>query len=968
MRREQERLERERLEKELQAERELLKREQEKTLREKELWEYARKSYVTRESDEEEDESVDESSSDVSGSEFDFDTSFLPSIKTDDSMDLDALSAGSGNGNSDHSHPRGEAQRLGPVQERYMVSTKWQGSTFDETEFGVEIQVLSTPPAKKAQPPMLHWIHLERAMPSFEEFESAVQKLLVVPQKQKRHVNQLLRKLQRNNEQQRQQGREMKAFCEADVDLEERGAETQQTSSVCALSIPFFSLEKSLVAQIDSLSSGSPEHPPRPLVQTHSRMLNEARERAQAVTTLPSTPQGHYLHVSHLWCLLVNDDTLITCSRPSLSQVGKDLTFVNGSKEKTAQNWIDLRVGDSRRWRLPASTVHSVPKFLSLLSESILDFMFEKSFAALKYRGKPVDYSDWDGLLDDSFKSGTELHVKRAYPSYRRTKQFETLFNYKHAMGLYKLLQGHGSEATGSTVSEEHNRWLTNLWQQFRNMKICMLSAQGSSDALVGLAKGMHQSLSSAKHKVARSSYLSCGEATLEDIQGWLKQQETAATEDNLKLLTKAERLVRLHKILIATLSQGLFGFFWPMEFDHVVLRKFWGALKELLEDKTFYGNGISDRRKDIEMMQGFLHELCDRVFEFVLTFATAFSGRDSDLSKLPEQFYLAWLHILSAFTIAAKAKLGKGYYDNWEEPNNRFRSAKEALEEGEKALVLRLRRDNIEDFEVCSSRGIVSLMLDCVTRDFMNGKPDVAQTYSDYCRQLEAKIVADPLTRSHQETLRGLQQEIEAVTTILNQQLDVLNSFESSVRDLDCNSQVPDLPLLGTSRQELVLRQCKAHISSRLDLFEALQGRAGELGEWHLSEIHINKDRQEAAILVFTIVTIIFLPLSFVSSVFGMNTVDIRDMAQGQWAYWAAAAPLTIIVVAVSLWFADAFDNISFWFARSAKRNNTGYYQLPEPATLRTERVEPKTYQDPKVLLSAPRRRTTYPTKHSYA
>lgn len=140
--------------------------------------------------------------------------------------------------------------------------------------------------------------------------------------------------------------------------------------------------------------------------------------------------------------------------------------------------------------------------------------------------------------------------------------------------------------------------------------------------------------------------------------------------------------------------------------------------------------------------MQLFLHHLCDRVFEFVLPFATAFAGHDSDLVKLPEQFYLAWLHILSAFTIAARAKLGKGHYDNWEEPNDRFRSAKEALEEGEKALVLRLRRDDIEDFEVCSSRGIVSLMLDCVTRDFMNGKPDVAQTYSDYCRQLVSLIL----------------------------------------------------------------------------------------------------------------------------------------------------------------------------------------------------------------------------------
>lgn len=135
--------------------------------------------------------------------------------------------------------------------------------------------------------------------------------------------------------------------------------------------------------------------------------------------------------------------------------------------------------------------------------------------------------------------------------------------------------------------------------------------------------------------------------------------------------------------------------------------------------------------------MQGFLRNLCDCVLDFLLSFTTALSGHDSDLSKLPEQFYLAWLHILSAFTIAAKAKLGKDHYNNWMEPNERLRSAKSALEEGEKALVLQLRKEDIEDFEVCSSRGIVSLMLDCVTRDFMNGKPDVAQTYSDYCRRL---------------------------------------------------------------------------------------------------------------------------------------------------------------------------------------------------------------------------------------
>ena len=184
---------------------------------------------------------------------------------------------------------------------------------------------------------------------------------------------------------------------------------------------------------------------------------------------------------------------------------------------------------------------------------------------------------------------------------------------------------------------------------------------------------------------------------------------------------------------------------------------------------------------------------------------------------------------------------------------------------------------------------------------------------------------------------------------------------FESSIKDLDTGLQLPDLPFLRTSRQDIVLRQCKANINSRLDLFEALQGRAIELGDWLTSEIETNKDRQEAAIMVFTIVTIIFLPLSFVSGVFGMNTNDVRNMTQGQWAYWAAAIPLTVVVVGVSLWFAGAFDHASTWFSRPAAKKQVA----SEPIDIRTSNVQPRIYQEKPSLYPGPRRRTTYPVKH---
>lgn len=220
--------------------------------------------------------------------------------------------------------------------------------------------------------------------------------------------------------------------------------------------------------------------------------------------------------------------------------------------------------------------------------------------------------------------------------------------------------------------------------------------------------------------------------------------------------------------------------------------------------------------------------------------------------------------------------------------------------------------------------------------------------------------MLGDPLTRAHQATIRDLQQELEAVLNTLNQQLDVVNVFVHSLQAQDEEQKVPYLSPLFDSRQDAVLDSCKSTLLARIDQFQALQVRATELGEWHLGEIDDNKDKQEAAIMVFTIVTIIFLPLSFVASVLGMNTSDIRDMQYGQWVYWTAAIPLTIVVIAGSLYWAGALGD---WHAWSGRSRSDGDYQLleEEPAVrLAGRRRDPVEYR----YQERPRRRTTFPSR----
>jgi Mg2+ and Co2+ transporter CorA len=57
-----------------------------------------------------------------------------------------------------------------------------------------------------------------------------------------------------------------------------------------------------------------------------------------------------------------------------------------------------------------------------------------------------------------------------------------------------------------------------------------------------------------------------------------------------------------------------------------------------------------------------------------------------------------------------------------------------------------------------------------------------------------------------------------------------------------------------------------------------------------------------QAAIYAFTIITIIFLPLSTVAGILGMNTYDVRNMSTKQWVFWATAIPLMVIIILVCL------------------------------------------------------------------
>lgn len=111
------------------------------------------------------------------------------------------------------------------------------------------------------------------------------------------------------------------------------------------------------------------------------------------------------------------------------------------------------------------------------------------------------------------------------------------------------------------------------------------------------------------------------------------------------------------------------------------------------------------------------------------------------------------------------------------------------------------------------------------------------------------------------------------------------------------------------------------------LDAEAHTEGLRNELRQ----NIEILEEDHGKAILVFSIVTAVFLPLSFVTSFFGMNTTDVRNTNHGQGFFWVIAIPVTAGIVGISVLIAYRGANIYAFLSKA-------YYSLrDEPRTIAT-------------------------------
>jgi magnesium transporter len=138
---------------------------------------------------------------------------------------------------------------------------------------------------------------------------------------------------------------------------------------------------------------------------------------------------------------------------------------------------------------------------------------------------------------------------------------------------------------------------------------------------------------------------------------------------------------------------------------------------------------------------------------------------------------------------------------------------------------------------------------------------------------------MGDRLDDLDDRTSAGEGQAPFAELHVVKRELLLLRRAVWPLRDAIRELQVEDTPFIG-NQMRLFLRDCQDHSIQLIDLLEAYRDICSDIRDFHLSSVSL---RMNEIMKTLTIIATIFMPLSFIAGVYGMN---FEYMPELHWRY----------------------------------------------------------------------------------
>lgn len=160
---------------------------------------------------------------------------------------------------------------------------------------------------------------------------------------------------------------------------------------------------------------------------------------------------------------------------------------------------------------------------------------------------------------------------------------------------------------------------------------------------------------------------------------------------------------------------------------------------------------------------------------------------------------------------------------------------------------------------------------------------------------------------------VNAFEEEVSIVNDVLLQQRKVLQEFRDYLNPTSFkNPSIARKMRFGFERKGI--ERILLSIQEKLHDCTELRERARVLGTQNVQLVETLQDDNNRAIFIFTFITILFLPLSFVAGFFGMNLVGISGTTQTVSRFWYVGLPVTGGIMALCI--AVMIKGEDLWFA----------------------------------------------------
>ena len=162
---------------------------------------------------------------------------------------------------------------------------------------------------------------------------------------------------------------------------------------------------------------------------------------------------------------------------------------------------------------------------------------------------------------------------------------------------------------------------------------------------------------------------------------------------------------------------------------------------------------------------------------------------------------------------------------------------------------------------------------------------------------------------------INTFEEEIGIINDVLLQQKRVLMKFRGCLEPSSFTTPSTARRIRFNFEKKGIERILLA-IREQLKNCAELEERAKVLAIQNVHLVETLQDDNGRAIFIFTFITILFLPLTFVAGVFGMNLVGISDTTSTTLHFWKIALPMTggilalcatVIIWGERIWFGVA-------------------------------------------------------------